>query len=85
MKLGQAAMTGQKLKGGMFTGLHGIYEALTVPAGTIGGQTLYKIGQGLGFAGSQPETLVGQAGARTLRDLLAGYSSGWETQSDTSQ
>lgn len=61
-KLGQSAMAGSKLKGGAGSMLHGLYEMATVPIGTVGGQTLYKAGQGLEFAGG--------AGAKTLGEVL---------------
>lgn len=61
-KLGQTAMAGSKLKGGAGSMLHGLYEMATVPIGTVGGQTLYKVGQGLEFAGGQ--------GVKTLGELL---------------
>lgn len=61
-KLGQKAMAGSGFKGGAGQLAHSLWEMATVPAGTIGGQTLYKVGQVGEF--------VGKPGARTLRDLL---------------
>lgn len=61
-KLGQSAMAGSGFKGGAGKLAHTLWEMATVPAGTIGGQTLYKVGQIGEF--------VGKPGARTLRDLL---------------
>ncbi len=50
--------------GGTFTGLKGLFELATVPMGTIAGQTIYKVGQGL--------DMIGAPGARTIYDLLTG-------------
>lgn len=61
-ELGQTAMTGSKLKGGAGSFVHGIWDMATVPAGTIGGQTVYKVGQGVEF--------LGTPGAKSLRALL---------------
>lgn len=60
-ELGQTAMQG-RIKGGTGTSVKGLMEAFTVPIGTVGGQTVYKVGQGV--------ELIGRPGARTLRDLL---------------
>lgn len=60
--LGRKAMTGA-IQGGTGTSLKNIMERLTIPIGTVGGQTLYKIGEGLEF--------VGSPGARTIRDIFA--------------
>lgn len=67
---GQKAMTGGKLKGGAGSFIHGIWDMATVPIGTIGGQVVYKLGQGAEF--------IGSPGARSLRALLgvpAGFGS----------
>ncbi len=78
-KLGQKAMTGVTsiIKGGTGTSIKNILEMVTIPVGTIGGQSIYKVGQGLEF--------LGKPGARTLRDALGiplfGTGQG---QSDTS-
>lgn len=61
-KLGQTAMTGSKLKGGSFTGLHALWDMAAIPVGTTGGQTIYKVGEGL--------EIIGQPGARVIRDVL---------------
>lgn len=61
-ELGQTAMTGSKLKGGSGSFLNGLYEMATVPLGTVGGQTIYKVGDLV--------QLVGKPGARTVRDLI---------------
>lgn len=65
-QLGQSAMTGSKLKGGAGSFISGLKEMLTVPVGTVGGQTVYKIGQGV--------EMLGKPGARTVRDLIYGYT-----------
>lgn len=57
--LGKKAMAGSKFKGGAGNFLHGLYEMATVPAGTIGGQALYKVGQGLEIAGLPGATTLG--------------------------
>lgn len=59
--LGRKAMTGT-VKGGTGTTLKNIIEMTTVPIGTLGGQTIYKAGQGI--------ELLGRAGASTVRDVL---------------
>ena len=76
--LGRKAMAGGIVKaGGTFTGIKNILETLTVPIGTIAGQTLYKAGQFGEF--------VGAAGAATLREVLTGNSSSTNGQSQPSQ
>lgn len=72
-ELGQTAMTGGKLKGGAGSFISGLYEMATVPIGTIGGQTLYKVGQGV--------EMLGAPGARTVRDII-GASAGIGSPSD---
>lgn len=63
-QLGINAGAGGPIKaGGTFTGLKNLTEMLTVPAGTLAGQTIYKVGDGIQF--------IGQPGMRTLRDLLS--------------
>jgi hypothetical protein len=59
--LGRKAMTGA-IKGGTGTTLKNLLEMTTIPIGTVGGQTLYKAGQGV--------ELFGRAGASTVRDVL---------------
>lgn len=61
-ELGQRSMTGGKLKGGFGSFWSAIKDTALVPSGTIGGQTVYKAGQGVEF--------LGKPGARTIRDLL---------------
>jgi len=68
--LGRKAMTGA-IKGGTGTTLKNIMEAATVPIGTIGGQTIYKVGQGI--------ELLGKAGASTVKDLLGTASGSGDT------
>lgn len=78
-KLGQVAMTGSKLKGGSFTGLHALFDMATIPVSTVGGQTIYKVGQGF--------EVVGANGSRTLRDALGipFFGNESESQSEPSQ
>lgn len=61
-ELGQSALTGAKLKGGAGSFISGILEKALVPAGTIGGQVIYKTGEGV--------ELIGKPGARFIRDLF---------------
>lgn len=61
-ELGQKAMTGSGFKGGTGGFLTSFKEMLTVPVGTIGGQTIYKVGHGI--------ELAGPAGVKTLGALL---------------
>ncbi len=76
--LGRKAMAGGIVKaGGTFTGLKGLFEMATVPAGTIGGQTIYKIGQGM--------EIFGAAGARTLGEALGLTGQSTQNSSSTSQ
>ena len=75
-ELGKKAMAGGVIKpGGTFTGLKNIFETLTVPIGTVGGQTIYKVGQGL--------ELLGAPGARTVRDIILGSTQGLGSTSTT--
>lgn len=73
--LGKKAMAGSKFKGGAGNFLHGLYEMATVPLGTIGGQALYKVGQGL--------EVTGLPGATTLGEVL-GLQQSPEKNSDDS-
>lgn len=74
-ELGQKAMAqGLIPPGGTFTGLHALYELITVPIGTIGGQTVYKVGNGI--------ELLGPPGVLTLGQLL---SDSQTNQADMSQ
>lgn len=62
-ELGKKAMTGGKLKGGAGSFISAIKDMLVTPVATIGGQTIYKVGQGV--------QLIGKPGARVLRDIIA--------------
>jgi len=59
---GQKAMTGAKFKGGAGGFLNAMKDVVLTPIATIGGQTVYKIGQGMEF--------IGAPGARYLSDLF---------------
>lgn len=59
---GQKAMTGGKFKGGTGGLLSAIKEAVLTPIATVGGQVIYKVGQGMEF--------IGAPGARYLSDLF---------------
>ena len=67
-ELGVKAGAGGPVKvGGTFTGIHNIFQMLTVPIGTVGGQVLYKVGEGV--------EMLGPAGVKTVGALLgAGQS-----------
>jgi hypothetical protein len=55
-------MTGAGMKGGAGSWLNTVKEMAVVPIGTVGGQTIYKVGQGI--------ELFGKPGAKTVADLL---------------
>lgn len=59
---GQKAMTGGKFKGGTGGFLSAAKDMVLTPIATIGGQTVYKVGQGIQF--------VGPPGVRYLSDLF---------------
>lgn len=61
-ELGQKAMTGAKFKGGTGAMFNAIKDMALTPVGTIGGQTIYKAGQGI--------ELLGNPNARIVRDLF---------------
>lgn len=61
-QMGQTAMTGQKLKGGTGGFISELGSRAVTPIGTVGGNVIYKIGQGLEF--------IGNAGAKTLDEVL---------------
>lgn len=63
-ELGKKAMTGGKLKGGFGSFWSAVGNMLLTPVGTVGGQAVYKVGQGLEF--------FGKPGARFLRDIIPG-------------
>lgn len=71
-ELGVKAMTGGKLRGGMGSFFSGLYEMALTPVATIGGRTVYKIGEGI--------TLVGPSGVGTLGQLLEAPDSGEDQQ-----
>lgn len=50
-ELGQKAMTGGKLKGGFGTFWSAVKDMALTPVATVGGNTIYKVGQGLEFFG----------------------------------
>ncbi|MES2006901.1 MAG: hypothetical protein V4436_02200 [Patescibacteria group bacterium] len=61
--LGRKAMANGMIKpGGTFTGIKGLWDMATIPVGTVGGQAVYKVGQGI--------EILGKPGARTLREAL---------------
>lgn len=66
---GQKAMTGGKFKGGAGSWITAAKDAVVTPVATIGGQVLYKTGQGIEF--------IAPAGAKTLIDII-----GASTQSE---
>lgn len=59
-KLGQSALTGQKLKGGFGGFISGSLDMVLTPIASIGGLTLYKVGKGIEFIGAQGLKTVGQ-------------------------
>ena len=65
-QLGIQAGTGitNVIKGGTGTSIKNILEQTTIPIGTLGGQIIYKVGQGV--------ELLGAPGARIVRNLLYG-------------
>jgi len=77
-ELGQKEMAqGLVSIGGTGTVLESLYRKAAVPIGTIGGQTIYKVGEGI--------ELIGKPGARTVRDILGTLGGvGRETSEDMS-
>jgi hypothetical protein len=65
-QLGIQAGTGitSIIKGGTGTSIKNILEQTTIPVGTLAGQVIYKVGQGV--------ELLGAPGARIVRNLLYG-------------
>ena len=61
-ELGQKSMTGSKLKGGFGGFWNAVKDMAIVPVGTIGGQTIYKTGQGI--------ELFGKAGGKVISDII---------------
>lgn len=58
---GQSAMTGAKLKGGAGSFVYDLFNTTVTPIATIGGQGIYKIGQGIEFVGDLDAKTLGQA------------------------
>lgn len=77
-ELGQKAIQeGTVPVGGTATLLNHLLQKVAVPVGTIGGQTIYKVGEGI--------ELIGKPGARTVRDVVGTLGGvGRETVEDTS-
>jgi len=69
---GQKAMTGSKFKGGAGSWLTAAKDAIVTPVATIGGQVLYKTGQGIEF--------LAPAGAKTLMDIIGASTQSEEVQ-----
>lgn len=61
-EMGKKSMTGQALKGGTGGLISEIFSQAVTPVGTVGGQVLYRIGNGLEF--------LGNAGAKKLSQVL---------------
>jgi hypothetical protein len=61
-EMGQVAMTGSKLKGGAGSFISELASQAITPVATVGGQVVYKLGNGL--------EVIGKAGANTLGALL---------------
>lgn len=61
-EMGQVAMTGSKLKGGAGSFISELASQAITPVATVGGQVLYRLGNGLEF--------IGEAGAKTVGQLL---------------
>lgn len=63
-ELGAKAMTGGKLKGGFGGFWSAVKDIALTPIMTVGGQTVYRSGQGV--------ELIGKPGMRFVRDLVGG-------------
>lgn len=74
-ELGQKAMTGGKLKGGTGGLISALKDMVMVPTMTLGGQTVYKVGQGV--------ELVGRPGLQSVGDFIESMTS--EPQSPDQQ
>jgi len=61
-EMGKKSMTGQALKGGTGGLISEIFSQAVTPVGTVGGQVLYRIGNGLEF--------LGNAGAKKLSQVI---------------
>jgi hypothetical protein len=64
---GKSAMTGGKFKGGTGGFISALKDMVVAPIATIGGRTIYRFGNGI--------QVVGQAGAKTLFDVLGAENS----------
>lgn len=63
--------------GGTGTILNHLLQKIAIPVGTVGGQTIYKVGEGI--------ELIGKPGARTVRDVVGTLGGvGRESAQDTS-
>lgn len=60
MKLGTNAMKSQKLKGGFGSFVSGLTEYAVTPVATIGGQTLYRVANGMHFVAEKGLKKFGQ-------------------------
>lgn len=61
-ELGQKAMTGAKMKGGAGSLLTALKDMVVTPIATIGGQAVYKVGEGI--------EMIGPKGARFLGEII---------------
>lgn len=61
-EMGKKSMTGQALKGGTGGLVSEIFSQAVTPVGTVGGQVLYRLGNGLEF--------LGNAGAKKLSQVI---------------
>lgn len=61
-ELGKTAMTGSKLKGGFGSFWSAVKDMAITPVGTLGGQTVYKVGEGV--------ELIGKQGAKVVSDII---------------
>lgn len=62
MELGKKAMTGGKMKGGFGSFWTAIKDMALTPVATVGGRTVYRVGQGI--------ELTGKNGATILSDII---------------
>ncbi len=60
-EMGKTAMTGSKLKGGAGSFLSEIVSQAITPVATIGGQAIYRLGNGIEFIGKLGAKNIGQA------------------------
>jgi hypothetical protein len=60
-KMGQVAMTGQKLKGGAGSFISEILSEAVTPVATVGGQAVYRVGKGIEFIGNLGAKNLGEA------------------------